>query len=95
MPPASQHQSNTRHAFRLIARIFASVAIAAFAACDRSSSPATSSSGGNSAGAISSTAGSPPKSVNVENPVIQIETSLGPITLHLDGVRARARCATF
>lgn len=76
--------------------IFATLAIAGFAACNRSSTPHTAAAPDKSTtAALSTTTGAVAKSIDLEKPVVQIETSAGPISLQLDGVRAPGTVRNF
>ena len=68
--------------------VFATVTIAGFAACNRSSTTPAAAASAKSTSPAASTTAPVAKSVDLEKPVVQIETSAGPITLQLDGVRA-------
>lgn len=88
---ASSPKSNDRRLSSTIACVFAILAIATLAGCSRSSSKTSSED--KSTSSIAS--GPSPKSVNIENPVLQIDTSLGPITVRLDGLRAPGTVRNF
>jgi cyclophilin family peptidyl-prolyl cis-trans isomerase len=72
------------------------LAAAGFAGCNRSSSKPESAVPDKSGAAVAATTNSPPaKSVNLETPVIQIETSAGSITARLDGIKAPGTVRSF
>jgi peptidyl-prolyl cis-trans isomerase A (cyclophilin A) len=75
--------------------VFAFLAIAFVAACNRSSSKSTATDSDKAATANTSPAGSVPKNINLKNPVVQIETSAGTITIRLDGVQAPGTVRNF
>jgi cyclophilin family peptidyl-prolyl cis-trans isomerase len=73
----------------------AMVLLVAMIGCKRDTvSPST---GSKSTGADSAASSSPPKrrKIDLEYPVVRIETSAGTITLRLDGVRARGTVRNF
>ncbi len=75
-----------------------SAIIGGIAGCNRSSPPAAAASGeaGKSAGANKGTVNAPAaKSVDLEKPVVRIETSQGVITVQLDGVQAPGTVRNF
>ncbi len=95
MSNASITQTNRIVAFGPYAFAIALLTFAAFAACNRSSSKPTSAIADKSTSAAVSTAAPTPKSVDLEKPVVQIETSEGSITIRLDGTRAPVTVGNF
>jgi cyclophilin family peptidyl-prolyl cis-trans isomerase len=65
------------------------------AGCNRSSSKPEATDSAKPATAVAATASATPKSVDLEKPVIQIETSAGSITVQLDGTQSRGTVRNF
>src|SRR5712675_2434556 len=95
MPNASRIKSMHLDKFWPQLCLFAFLTIAGFAACNRSSTAPAPASPDKSAIAAASTTGPVAKSVDLEKPVVQIETSAGSITLQLDGIRAPGTVRNF
>ena len=75
--------------------VFTILTIAAFAACNRSSTTPAAAAPDKSTIAAASSPRPAAKSVDLEKPVIQIVTTAGPITIQLDGVRAPGTVRNF
>jgi cyclophilin family peptidyl-prolyl cis-trans isomerase len=71
------------------------LAFACLTSCNRQSSKSTAGTSDKSSNSPASTRASAPKAVNVQNPVVRIDTSAGPITVRLDGVRAPGTVRNF
>jgi cyclophilin family peptidyl-prolyl cis-trans isomerase len=65
------------------------------AGCNRSSAKPEASDPAKPASAVAATAGTTAKSVDLEKPVIQIETSAGSITVRLDGTHSPGTVRNF
>jgi peptidyl-prolyl cis-trans isomerase A (cyclophilin A) len=73
--------------------VFALLALVFLTSCNRSSSKTSDTD--KSSNSPSSTHAQSPKPVNLQNPVLLIDTSAGPITVRLDGVRAPGTVRNF
>ncbi len=69
--------------------------ISAVAACNRSSPPSESTSSDNSRTAVASAAAAPDRSIDLKRPEVEIDTTLGPITVRLDAIRAPGTVQNF
>jgi peptidyl-prolyl cis-trans isomerase A (cyclophilin A) len=91
------HAGRTRwsrpHTLWTHACIFGFLSIFTIAACNRSSKPASSDP--EKSPATASTTRTPTKKIDLKEPVVQIETSAGNITIRLDGVRAPGTVRNF
>ncbi len=81
--------------FQLFAGIFVVFATGGFAGCNRSAPKSDAPSGDKAGTAAAATTGPAAKAVDLEKPVLQIETSAGTITVRLDGVRAPGTVRNF
>lgn len=72
--------------------VLATVLLAAVVGCGHSSSESSSAQ---PSGSGSTSTRSAPKSIDLEKPVVRVETSLGSITIRLDGVRAPGTVRNF
>src|SRR3954469_16120466 len=81
--------------FWLFACILASFPAVQFAGCNRSPSKPEAASTGKSGVDVAAAAGPVAKNVDLERPEIQIDTSAGPITVRLDGIRAPGTVRNF
>ena len=81
--------------FWLCACVFAALAAGGFAGCNRSSSKPAAAGSDKSGNAVAAAAGPAAKNVDLEKPVVQIETSAGSITVRLDGIRAPGTVRNF
>ena len=77
------------------ASIFALLAAGGFAGCNRSPSKPAEAAAGKSEIPVTASAGPATKNVDLAKPVIQIDTSAGPITLRLDALRAPGTVRNF
>src|SRR5215211_1190892 len=75
--------------------VFVLVAPGGFAGCNRSSSKPAATSSDKSRVAVAATTAPTTKNVDLQNPVVQIDTSAGPVTIRLDGVRAPGTVRNF
>lgn len=78
---------------RSIARLVLIALSAATFGCGGDSTPATTS--GSSGSTAPAAAPARPKPINIEHPVVRIETNLGTLTLELDGVNAPGTVQNF
>jgi cyclophilin family peptidyl-prolyl cis-trans isomerase len=76
--------------------LFASTAAsnAALSGCGRSS-PTAATADSTTTAKVSGDTKAGPKRVNLEKPVVRLDTSLGPITIQLDGIRAPGTVRNF
>src|SRR6267142_6526151 len=81
--------------FWLYACIFAVFSAGQFVGCNRSPSKPEATSTGKSGTAVAAATGSAAKNVDLEKPEIEIDTSAGPITVRLDGIRAPGTVRNF
>jgi cyclophilin family peptidyl-prolyl cis-trans isomerase len=81
--------------FWLCAGVFAVFAAGGFAGCNRSSSKPEAIGSAKSGTAVAATAVPAAKSVDLEKPVIQIDTSAGSITIRLDGIHSPGTVRNF
>jgi cyclophilin family peptidyl-prolyl cis-trans isomerase len=77
------------------AGVFAVFAAGGMAGCNRSSSKPEATASGKPATAVAATAGAAAKSVDLEKPVLQIDTSAGTITVRLDGIHSPGTVRNF
>jgi cyclophilin family peptidyl-prolyl cis-trans isomerase len=78
---------------RSIARLVLIAISAATLGCGGDSTPTTTAGAGENTAPAAAPAR--PKPINVEHPVVRIETNLGPLTLKLDGVNAPGTVRNF
>src|SRR3954465_11841195 len=93
--------SNAKDVTRMLFRkfwpyacIFAWFTAGGFAACNRPSSKPEATSA-QKTGTVAATAGPTAKNVDLQKPEIEIDTSSGPITVRLDGIRAPGTVRNF
>jgi peptidyl-prolyl cis-trans isomerase B (cyclophilin B) len=94
-PHANSNQHIKKMDIRPAACGFALLAVVLFSSCNRSPSKTPATTSDKSSASATSTHSQPPKSVNLQNPVLLIETSAGPITVRLDGVHAAGTVQNF
>jgi peptidyl-prolyl cis-trans isomerase A (cyclophilin A) len=75
--------------------VFVFVTITAFAACNRSSPKSKPTASDDSINAIASTDTTPARNIDLKKPEVQIDTTVGPITVRLDAVRAPGTVQNF
>jgi peptidyl-prolyl cis-trans isomerase A (cyclophilin A) len=75
--------------------VFVLLAAAGFAGCNRSSSTPETTGSDKSAAAVAAPVSPTAKAVDLEKPVVQIETSAGSITVRLDGMKAPGTVRSF
>ena len=92
---ASTRSSGIRRFFTCPPHVVAMVLLVASIGCKRDASDAANKT--KSTGTDSAASPSQPerKKIDLEHPVVRIETSAGTITLRLDGVRARGTVRNF
>jgi cyclophilin family peptidyl-prolyl cis-trans isomerase len=71
------------------------LAVGGFAGCNRSPSKPADTSAGKTSSAMAATTSPAAKKIDLKKPTIQIETSAGPITVRLDGIRAPGTVRNF
>ena len=71
------------------------ILLVAFSACNHASAPQDTAKSEKTADPVATTATPVPKSIDLEKPVIQIETSAGTITARLDGEHAPGTVRNF
>jgi peptidyl-prolyl cis-trans isomerase A (cyclophilin A) len=81
--------------FELSVCVFALLAAAGTAGCSKTPSKPAATGGDKSGTAAAATTAPATKNVDLEKPVLQIETSAGSITVQLDGVRAPGTVRNF
>jgi cyclophilin family peptidyl-prolyl cis-trans isomerase len=81
--------------FWLYACVFAIFSAGQFAGCNRSPSKPEATSTGKSGSTVVAAAGPAAKNVDLDKPEVEIDTSAGPITVRLDGIRAPGTVRNF
>src|SRR5262245_11835059 len=81
--------------FRLARIVSAGFVLLAIVGCGGDSSSTTAGGGTNAAGNGSATVPAAPPKMNLQHPVVQIETNRGNITVRLDGVNAPGTVRNF
>src|SRR5215208_6305237 len=94
--------SNARDVTRMLLRrfwLYACISVwvttGGIAGCNRSSPKPEEARSDKPGTAVAATASGAPKNVDLEKPVVQIDTSAGSITIRLDGVRAPGTVRNF